>query len=337
MCSVRQRPMPSAPSSRALAAASAGVSAFARTPHAPDLVRPAGDRAEVLSVVAAGGTSGLAPSITSPRVRRRYVITSPSRTSTPATRNTAPRHRRSRSPPRPPRTACPSPRATTAACDVMPPRAVSTPGAATTPWMSSAVVSTAHQDHVLAGVLAARLRGVCVEHDDARPLRPATRCRPVGDHRRASSRTGRSSGAAAGRAGRDRSARAPLSRRISPRPPGRGRSCSAAAAVTLAGAGLQQVQGAPLDGELDVLHLAGSGCSSSVMVSASCAEAHPAARTPSRPAAGGVRMPATTSSPWAFRRYSPYSSGSPVDGLRVKATPVAGVARPCCRTPSARR
>ena len=37
----------------------------------------------------------------------------------------------------------------------------------------------------------------------------------------------------------------------------------------------------------------------------------------------GVRMPATTSSPWAFRRYSPYSSGSPVEGLRVKATPVA--------------
>ncbi len=37
----------------------------------------------------------------------------------------------------------------------------------------------------------------------------------------------------------------------------------------------------------------------------------------------GVRMPATTSSPWAFIRYSPKSSFSPVLGLRVKATPVA--------------
>ncbi len=36
----------------------------------------------------------------------------------------------------------------------------------------------------------------------------------------------------------------------------------------------------------------------------------------------GVRMPATTSSPWAFCRYSPYMSFSPVAGLRVKATPV---------------
>ena len=36
-------------------------------------------------------------------------------------------------------------------------------------------------------------------------------------------------------------------------------------------------------------------------------------------------MPATTSSPCAFRRNSPYSSCSPVDGLRVKQTPVARV------------
>ena len=40
MCSVRHSPMPSAPSSRA-AAASAGVSALARTPQPPDLVSPA--------------------------------------------------------------------------------------------------------------------------------------------------------------------------------------------------------------------------------------------------------------------------------------------------------
>ena len=47
MCSVRQRPMPSAPNSRALAASS-GVSAFARTRRRRTLVGPAEDRAEVL-------------------------------------------------------------------------------------------------------------------------------------------------------------------------------------------------------------------------------------------------------------------------------------------------
>ena len=39
----------------------------------------------------------------------------------------------------------------------------------------------------------------------------------------------------------------------------------------------------------------------------------------------GVRMPATTSSPCAFIRNSPYSFFSPVAGLRVKATPVPEV------------
>ena len=36
----------------------------------------------------------------------------------------------------------------------------------------------------------------------------------------------------------------------------------------------------------------------------------------------GVRMPATTSSPWALVRYSPKRTFSPVFGSRVKATPV---------------
>ncbi|GBU22250.1 hypothetical protein R80B4_02156 [Fibrobacteres bacterium R8-0-B4] len=37
----------------------------------------------------------------------------------------------------------------------------------------------------------------------------------------------------------------------------------------------------------------------------------------------GVRMPATTSSPWALTKYSPKNFFSPLAGLRVKATPVA--------------
>ena len=37
----------------------------------------------------------------------------------------------------------------------------------------------------------------------------------------------------------------------------------------------------------------------------------------------GVRMPATTSSPWALGSHSPKKTLSPVAGSRVKATPVA--------------
>ncbi len=36
----------------------------------------------------------------------------------------------------------------------------------------------------------------------------------------------------------------------------------------------------------------------------------------------GVRMPATTSSPWALTRNSPKNSFAPVAGFRVKPTPV---------------
>ena len=37
---------------------------------------------------------------------------------------------------------------------------------------------------------------------------------------------------------------------------------------------------------------------------------------------GAVRMPATTSSPWALVRYSPNRTFAPVFGSRVNATPV---------------
>ena len=36
----------------------------------------------------------------------------------------------------------------------------------------------------------------------------------------------------------------------------------------------------------------------------------------------GVLIPATTSSPWAFGNHSPKKTFSPVEGFRVKATPV---------------
>jgi len=37
----------------------------------------------------------------------------------------------------------------------------------------------------------------------------------------------------------------------------------------------------------------------------------------------GVRVPATTSSPWALTRYSPNGTFLPLAGSRVNATPVA--------------
>ena len=104
MCSVRQRPMPWAPNSRALAASS-GVSALARTFSRRMLVGPAEDRLEVLvdlrrdEVDLADDHAPVPPSI---------VIVSPSASSWPPIvdrprrrgRSTGPRSRR--------RTACPS-------------------------------------------------------------------------------------------------------------------------------------------------------------------------------------------------------------------------------------
>ena len=89
----------------------------------------------------------------------------------------------------------------------------------------------------------------------------------------------------------------------------------------LRAAGLEQVEPVVLDRELDVLHVAvvtlelvdgllelpvGAG-NASLM----------------RAIGSGVRVPATTSSPWASTRNSPYRPGWPVAGLRLKQTPVA--------------
>ena len=62
MCSVRQRPIPSAPNSRAFAASS-GVSAFARTRRRR--ISSAQPRIVPKFSSIAGGTSGTAPTITS--------------------------------------------------------------------------------------------------------------------------------------------------------------------------------------------------------------------------------------------------------------------------------
>ena len=48
-------------------------------------------------------------------------------------------------------------------------------------------------------------------------------------------------------------------------------------------------------------------------------------RDSSAASGSGVRMPATTSSPWAFTRNSPKKRRSPLEGSRLNATPVPEV------------
>ena len=136
MCSVRTSPMPSAPNSRALVA-SAGVSALARTRVV------ARSRAHPRSVLNSpenvGSTSGCAPMITSPVAPFR-VMTWPSRTTARPARKRWFSSSTTTSP-APTTQHLPQPRATTAACDVRPPREVSTPCAACMPATSSGDVS----------------------------------------------------------------------------------------------------------------------------------------------------------------------------------------------------
>ncbi len=159
MCSVRQRPMPSAPNSRALAASS-GVSAFARTRSR----RSSSAQPRIVPKFSsiAGGTSRTGPTITRP-VPPSIVITSPT-FSVCSPIVTVPAPASIESPSQPATHGFPIPRATTAACEVMPPCAVRTPRAWMRPWMSSGVVS--QRTRITSSPALPRvLRGVGVEHD----------------------------------------------------------------------------------------------------------------------------------------------------------------------------
>ncbi len=136
MCSVRARPIPSAPNFRAFEAEGPS-SAFARTfswrkPSAhPSRVSKSSD--------SPGSTSGTTPRTTRPVVPS-IEMTSPSLTVMPPTLNCrlAPSIFSASAP----QTAgLPIPRATTAACDVLPPCEVRIPLAAIIPWRSSGLVS----------------------------------------------------------------------------------------------------------------------------------------------------------------------------------------------------
>ena len=136
MCSVRQRPMPCAPNSRALAASS-GVSAFARTFRRR--IESAQPRIVSKSSLICGGRGRPGRGSRSP-VPPSIVITSPSAICSPWREPSRP-FASTESPSQPATHGVPMPRATTAACEVMPPCAVRMPCAAIIPWMSSGVVS----------------------------------------------------------------------------------------------------------------------------------------------------------------------------------------------------
>ena len=136
MCSVRQRPMPSAPKSRATLASSP-VSALARTASLPFRTLSAQVRMVVNSFGGSASASAMAPSTTSPVVPSSEM-TSPSSTVTPPAVKwwsailTASA---------PTTAGMPQPRATTAAWLTRPPRAVRMPSATCMPWTSSGEVS----------------------------------------------------------------------------------------------------------------------------------------------------------------------------------------------------
>ncbi len=129
--------MPSAPNSRARLASS-GVSALARIPIRRTL--SVQDSSFANSPDTLGATSGTSPTTTVPVVPS-MEMTSPSFTLVPPTEK-ARLERSMRIASAPTTQGLPAPRATTAACDVFPPRAVRIPWAAYMPWTSSGLVSS---------------------------------------------------------------------------------------------------------------------------------------------------------------------------------------------------
>ena len=136
MCSVRHRPMPAAPNSRAFVASS-GVSALARMPSR----RSSSDHCRTRSKCSliSGSTSGTSSTVTCPVVPSIAML-SPSHSSVSPTRSSL--ASRSMSSALAPVTAGrPMPRATSAAWLALPPSAVRMPRAAKKPATSSASVN----------------------------------------------------------------------------------------------------------------------------------------------------------------------------------------------------
>ena len=136
MCSVRTSPIPSAPKSRAFRASS-GVSALART---PSVRRSSAHARNSLNSPPSSGWSVFTASRSTSPVEPSTEITSPSRIVRPPASN-ARRSSSTITSPAPTTQHLPMPTATTAACDVRPPREVTMPWAAYIPATSSGEVS----------------------------------------------------------------------------------------------------------------------------------------------------------------------------------------------------
>mmetsp|Transcript_5173 Transcript_5173/g.18550 ORF Transcript_5173/g.18550 Transcript_5173/m.18550 type:complete len:329 (-) Transcript_5173:1346-2332(-) len=142
MCSVRTSPTPSAPLTRAVVASS-GVSALASTRSV--LNSSTQDMKTSRSPPIAGGASSASPRMTSPVVpfsdsqSPSWSLTPPNDSHRFSSSTTSSLH--------PDTHVFPHPRATTAACEVIPPRAVRIPSAAFIPPTSSGDVSTRTRMH----------------------------------------------------------------------------------------------------------------------------------------------------------------------------------------------
>ena len=200
-----------------------------------------------------------------------------------------------------PRTACPGrgrrPRRATSCRRARSAR----PAPRRMPWMSSGVVSM--RTRITSSPCLPRASAVSASNTTAPTAAPGDAFRPWAITLALGAR-GRSSGAAAGRAGRGRSAAAPRRASITPSSTRSRAILTRGGRRALAGAGLQQVQRAALDRELDVLHVAVVALEQ-VHRLGQLREARRACSSSSSASGCGVRMPATTSSPWALSRYSP--------------------------------
>ena len=136
MCSVRHKPIPSAPSSRAFFASSP-VSAFARTASLPLRISSAHFKMISNSFGGFAASSFNSPTTTSPDAPSSEM-TSPSLTTMPPTENCLPSMRTASAPTM---AGVPQPRATTAAWLTRPPRAVRMPCDTIMPCTSSGLVS----------------------------------------------------------------------------------------------------------------------------------------------------------------------------------------------------
>ena len=251
MCSVRQRPMPSAPNWRAILASCrrVGVGAHAQRAAAGRPSSSARAKVPPSSGVTVGHRAEhhlAGRAVEGDRVARAHHVAVDAHLAAPRSRCAAS--------PQPATQHLPMPRATTAAWEVMPPRAVRMP---------------------CGGVHAVDVLGRGLDAHQDRPSRPPWRAprprrrvnttfadggagrgrQPLGDHRARGAR-GRASGAAAGRAEPGSTRRTASSREISLSFAMSTAIFTAARAVRLP-VRVCSIQSLPLlDGELDVLHVA---------------------------------------------------------------------------------